>query len=219
MIAVIHFKKYLRTVYCSDNTIAGDIYESILYKKYIKCMPTKKDCYISILNWDGVAKFKSSKTQTWSIYLIINELPVGMRFKKENIIYAGLWVSKGKPNPNVIFSVLVKEFLELEKGVKMNDPYGNEITVRCCCLMAAMDLPAHASAMLMTSHKGNCGCIYCLNTGRSFGRRFAFPIDRNSNSTLRTKQNMEQSFNQLRYNGRVRINGIEAISVFSHLNN
>jgi hypothetical protein len=30
---------------------------------------------------------------------------------------------------------------------------------------------------------------------------------------------MEQSFNQLRYNGRVRINGIEAISVFSHLNN
>jgi hypothetical protein len=70
----------------------------------------------------------------------------------------------------------------------MNDPYGNEITVRCCCLMATIDLPARASAMLMTSHKGNCGCIYCLNTGRSFGRSFAFPIDRNSISTLRTKQ-------------------------------
>lgn len=211
--------QYYRTAYCENSNIIGDIYDSNLYKQYIRSMPTKKDCYTFILNWDGVAKFKSSKTQAWPIYLIINELPLEIRFKKENIIYAGLWVGKGKPNPNIIFSVLVKELLQLEKGIKMNDPYGNEIIVRCCCLMATMDLPARASAMLMTSHKGNCGCIYCLNTGRSFGRRFVFPIDRNANTALRTKEAQEQCFSQLRNNTQGRIKGIEGITVFCYLNN
>ena len=54
---------------------------------------------------DGIPVFKSSKVSAWPLYLTINELPFELRYRKENILLAGLWYEKKKNQTQIISSI------------------------------------------------------------------------------------------------------------------
>lgn len=61
---------------------------------------------------DGVSIFKSKKKSSlWPIQMVINELPVSIRYKTENIIITDIWYEQ---DPN--FSIFLKPlYLEMEQ--------------------------------------------------------------------------------------------------------
>ena len=68
-----------------------DIYDGTVYKSCNIFLNNPSN--ISLMwNVDGVSLFNSSKFNIWPLYLIINELPYKERYKKENVIFAGLWL-------------------------------------------------------------------------------------------------------------------------------
>ena len=46
---------------------------------------------------DGVEIFQSFSVKIWSIYIAINELPVNIRFARDNMILVRVWQGKGQP--------------------------------------------------------------------------------------------------------------------------
>lgn len=193
------------------------MYEGIVYKSIGRPVSSQKHGYTLTMNWDGVSKFKSSKLQAWPIYFQVNELPPDIRFSSSNVILAGIWFGKSKPDSNIVLSIAVKELVDLERGVVGSDPMGNIINVRCRLLLSTMDIPARAAAFLMTYHNGACGCIYCLNKGKHYGNRYAYPIAPRSNNTLRTHTMIADIYSKLKSNPNQKIDGIKGISIFSIL--
>jgi len=51
-----------------------------------------------MINTDGISKSLNSDQTIWPFYLVINELPLEMRFCMENIIIAGVSVGFKKPD-------------------------------------------------------------------------------------------------------------------------
>ena len=50
-----------------------------------------------VVSTDGVPLFKSSSTSLWPVYLVILNLPPGIRMNAENVLVAGLWYGKKPP--------------------------------------------------------------------------------------------------------------------------
>ena len=61
-----------------------DIRDGDMYKRF-----RETDSYTLSINTDGVSPFQFSKRTIWPIYLVLNELPVKIRYKLENVIVAG----------------------------------------------------------------------------------------------------------------------------------
>lgn len=86
-------------------------------------------------NTDGVQLFKSSTVSMWPIWILINELPITMRyelilislggsstknnrFSKKNKILSGIWCAKEKPTMNLFLKPLMDSMNELYfKGI------------------------------------------------------------------------------------------------------
>ena len=69
------------------------------------------------LNTDGVPVFKSPPASMWPVYMCINELSPQLRMRKENMILAGLWFSKSKPEMATFLEPFVTALKEIEKGL------------------------------------------------------------------------------------------------------
>ena len=93
-----------------------DIYDGLFYKKLMASGGVLSDRNNPSLTWnvDGVPLFKSSKFSLWPFYLVANELPFKLRAIKENVILAGLWFSKTKPNMTIFLKPILSELRTLE---------------------------------------------------------------------------------------------------------
>ncbi|KAL1431476.1 hypothetical protein MTO96_002247 [Rhipicephalus appendiculatus] len=58
-------------------------------------------------NTDGAPVFESSKNSIWPIQVLINELPVALRW--QNIALSGLWFSKSHPPMHVFMAKFAEE--------------------------------------------------------------------------------------------------------------
>ena len=65
----------------------------------------------------GVALFKSSKSNLWPVYLVIQNLPPQVRFKGENIILCGIWQGSCKPDMNLLLNPVVKFIQQLKEHI------------------------------------------------------------------------------------------------------
>ena len=151
-----------------------DIYDGLVYEKHFKNYGflANPDNISFFWNTDGVPLFKSSNISIWPIFLIINELEPSLRFKSENIIFAGIWYSSKKPEAALFLEPLYKELKLLKEGIKVNIPTADTDTyssklIKAILIAGTFDLPARCLISGSVQFNGKYGCIKCLQQGES----------------------------------------------------
>ena len=100
-----------------------------------------------------------------ALYLVIMNLPRKDRYKRENVILAGLIPSLDKEPPlNTFLSPLVSQLQELWKGVRLytSESPKYKVVVKGALLCAACDIPAARKLCGFKGHTGNRGCSKCF---------------------------------------------------------
>ena len=151
------------------NDDVGDIYDGALYRKHWESGFLKDHRNISfIYNTDGVPIFKSSKFSLWPLYVAINELPYSQRFRRDNMLLAGVWFGPDKPFMLSFLKPFHSIFHQLETdGVEILNPKGENITVRAILLCGTCDLPARCLVCNSIQFNGFYGCLRCRQAGKS----------------------------------------------------
>lgn len=144
-----------------------DIYDGAIYQEQVTNGFLANPNNISFfMYFDGVAIFKNSKFSIWPIFLSINELNYKERVKKENVVLAGLWFGKSKPNTNLFLSPLLEKMSDFENnGVEFQLPNDQRILVKGKILGAVADLPAKAQFMRIVQYNGLHSCSNCMSSG------------------------------------------------------
>ena len=177
------------------NNDLGDIHDGALYRKHWESGFLKDYRNISFLyNTDGVPIFKSSKYSLWPLFLAINELPYSQRFRRNNMLLAGVWFGPDKPFMLTFLKPFHTVFHQLEtNGVCILNPSGEEITLRTILLCGTCDLPARCLVCNSIQFNGFYGCLRCRQPGKSVrtgkgGHVHVYPFNENDPcGPLRTK--------------------------------
>ena len=64
----------------------------------------------------GIPAFKSSKVAIWPLYFLVSELPCAHRISRSNMIVAGLWFGRSKPNMLTCLKPFHSSLKELENN-------------------------------------------------------------------------------------------------------
>lgn len=143
-----------------SDTDDGNLYKNIQKKNSYKYVLSLT------LNIDGGNLYKSAKHSLWPIQLYQNFLPPSIRFRPENIIIAGLFYGKNKPDVYNLLYPLAKELSEI--SITIHDSESNEfyefspsITIASC------DLPAKQLLQNFVALSGRESCSYCYDPGES----------------------------------------------------
>lgn len=171
--------RFVRKKINQDNL--EDIYDGSVYKQLFENSGfLSKPSNISFMwNSDGVPLFRSSKFSIWPLYLVINELPYSMRFRPENVLFAGLWFGLKKPEPHVFIGAFKPSFKRLYNGVELELANGTTLTVSAVILTGTCDLPAKALFLCLKQYNGNYGCTTCKTKGYHENHRHLYPYEKN----------------------------------------
>jgi hypothetical protein len=139
-----------------------DIYDGIAYKRL--CVPhaflSNPFAISALFNTDGVQLYKCTGEKLWPIYLAVNELPVELRYCRENMVLIGMWQGKGSPPFHQYMSAFSDVATELyNEGVEIEGVAEN---VKMAVIVGTMDLQAKCSVLNMTAHNGKYGCVTCV---------------------------------------------------------
>eukprot|EP00027_Filamoeba_sp_ATCC50430_P015213 CAMPEP_0168566444 /NCGR_PEP_ID=MMETSP0413-20121227/14422_1 /TAXON_ID=136452 /ORGANISM="Filamoeba nolandi, Strain NC-AS-23-1" /LENGTH=607 /DNA_ID=CAMNT_0008598463 /DNA_START=191 /DNA_END=2011 /DNA_ORIENTATION=- len=190
------------------NTIQ-DIYDGTQYKKWVSKGFLNQPQNISFsFNTDGIAPFQSAKKTIWPVFLTVNELPPAERFKKSNMILAGLWIDKVKPPMNAFLQPIIQELYHLQTEgitVKCNN---KELVVKAVMLNCVCDSPAKAAVLNIKAHNGKAkdqnsggGCPYCKHPGQWTDNRTVYPYLDGIHKTCKRKQEDRQDPSDLSIKG------------------
>jgi len=118
---------------------------------------------------DGIAIHKSNKFSVWVMFLMINELKYKTRANQENVVLAGLWFGRKKPNPNLFLSPLHNDLNRLQnEGHLFVRPDGPPVLIKGKMLLGAADLQAKYTFMRHKHGNGFYGCLKCLAPGQRY---------------------------------------------------
>ncbi|XP_078584067.1 uncharacterized protein LOC144866504 isoform X1 [Branchiostoma floridae x Branchiostoma japonicum] len=168
------FRNSLRRQSSNESDAEGhirDVYDGRKYKELTKAGGFLEDgknitfCF----NTDGVSIFRSSRGgELWPVFLAINELPPQMRFTKKYMILCACWFAPEKPK---MTTFLKPTMMALDKiyrqGIVVKVSPTETATVRGLLMMAVMDLPAKAKALVMKQFNGMYGCNECGDSGKN----------------------------------------------------
>ena len=187
-----------------------DIYDGRVYKELSgNGVLNSPDAISFLINTDGAPVFKSSKVSIWPVYLMINELPLIQRRKKENIIFAGLWFGDRKP---IMLSYLEPTFdalNKLEQGVNMCSSDRGEFLLKAALIACSCDLPAHAMITNFVQYNGRYSCPKCAQSGETLtsgkgGYSLVFPFQPDDPSgPRRTPESLRDLVDQVKEQNRV----------------
>lgn len=100
-----------------------------------------------------------------AIYLIIQNLPRSMRYKRENVILIGLMPGPKEPQVtmNSFLQPLVQELNEIWTGVVISCPSHplKNIYIRAALTCCACDIPATRKLCGFVGHNAKMGCSKC----------------------------------------------------------
>lgn len=168
-------------------------------------------------NTDGVSLQKSNTLSLWPIQITCSFLPPYLRYQRKNIIIAGLYYGKHKPNFSDYLTPLCQEMMQLQtSGVVINNQ-------RFCVFIshASLDLPAKADVQNTIHHNGYSACMYCYHSGERIGTRVKYTY-KPSQYQLRTHHEMIKCMHEVHGNKALQSkNGVKGISpmiVFKHFN-
>ena len=112
----------------------------------------------------------------WPLYFIINELPYSHRYKRENIILAGLWFGPKKPVVNLFLSVFRDSLKKLYKGIRFELPNRiGSVLVKGIVMCGTCDLSAKAHFLNMKQYNGNYGCHNYKQKGEQIDHTHVYP--------------------------------------------
>lgn len=136
----------------------ADVYDGKVWKSFMNGLLCKKRGLAFMINADWFQPFKHCSDSLGAIYLVIMNLPRNERYRRENVILAGLIPSlpKEPSSLNTFLSPLVNELQELWKGVRLytSESPRYKVLIRGALLCAACDIPA--------GHNANRGCSKCF---------------------------------------------------------
>lgn len=153
------------------NSKLSDIYDGNLYKKFFEnngILSNENNLSFS-LNTDGAPLFKSSSVSIWPVYMLVNELPISQRKRRQNSLLYGVWISNKKPQMWSFFKPLFNEIQYLESsGHRFSDNEGNSFLCKCILLTCTCDLPARALVYNCNQFNGEYSCWFCLQKGETY---------------------------------------------------
>lgn len=168
-----------------DDIYDGSVYKGMMNNGGFLSNPNNISC---MRYSDGVKVFKSSKFSIWPFCLVINELCFKKRSQPQNILLAGLWFSRSKPNSNLFLKPLKKAMtIFSRKGRKFLRHDGSEILVKAKILCGTCDLPAKTLFHRFKQYNSYFGCLRCLSAGarEAAGKTTVqvYPFEANVNSS------------------------------------
>ena len=138
--------------------------------------------FLLTLNVDWFCPFEHSQYSVGAIYLTIQNLPISIRNKPENIILVGIIPGPTEPhlNLNSYLAPLVSELnIAWNDGIPVPVTVGNQqvtLTIRLALTCVACDIPATRKVCGFLGHRATLGCNKCL-------KKFEQVIDRENGST------------------------------------
>lgn len=139
--------------------------------------------FISLnINTDGVQPYSSSQLKSmWPVLLVLNDLPMHLRFMKKNVIVAGYWFSSTPVDIDMFFRPLLLELNELYH-IGMSTIGGKIIKVLIANV--CLDSVARPKILKTKQFNGAFGCSLCLH--QASGQVYEYvPYNR---VEMRTKQ-------------------------------
>ena len=151
-----------------------DFYDGKIYKE-LEAQGFFVNPYNITFTWntDGVRVFKSSGYNVWPFYLIINELPPHLRYKKENMMLVGLWFGHEAPKPNLFTTSILEELTTIVAGIKVKILNTFEV-IKGLVICGTCDWPAKAKFLNMTGHSGFFGCPKCYTKGKKLNKNLVY---------------------------------------------
>lgn len=112
------------------------------------------------VNMDFFGPFgKFSNYKVGAIYITILNLPISVRFQRQNVITYCVLPGPGEPEHiNSFLTPLVEELRELDIGVEVS---GLEVPIQARLISILSDLPASRKMCGCLSHSGSLGCHRC----------------------------------------------------------
>jgi hypothetical protein len=175
---------------------------------------------------DGIRCFKVGNQQIWPILLAINELPPNIRFKQENLLFAGAWAGTNKPDFVAFFSELAKRFVTLSStGLAIKKPNGEEAMIKAYIITATADNPAKDGLLNKVGYNGFDGCANCHQHGTLAVNKngvptiVCYPFDEDAYHDLRTDETIREDAEKADETGEKQrgISGISVLMFFSGL--
>ncbi|KAE8742233.1 hypothetical protein FOCC_FOCC012248 [Frankliniella occidentalis] len=179
-----------------------DIYDGSIYESVQAETISEDGSSVTLtLMWytDGISLYECSSFSLWPFFFVINELPPEDRFKRENIVMAGLWGCNQKPHPNLFLRQICVELKDLQQGVSVSvRGIQNPVTVKVLVVCGTCDSPARADFLNFKSHSGYFSCPNCLIMGEKSEETdnvMVFPHE--EIIPPRSKQNYEKHLKQV----------------------
>ena len=144
-----------------------DIYDGKRYRNFMKQLSgNDKKRYTTVtFNTDGAPLFESSKCSIWPTFLMINELPNDIRTKE--LILAGLWFGKDKPNMNSFLGPFVDTMNTLSTNGVPCTIDDSQVFIKIFALICWVNSVASAPVQGFTQFNGFYGCFQCLHPGET----------------------------------------------------
>lgn len=159
------------------------------------------------VNTDGAAAYRwSINKPCYPIFVVVNNLPPRIRFDKNNLLMAGIWLSKGEPNIPLFFKEFCEETIKLSKNFSVESDVYNVVLVQNC-----LDSVARPKLQNSTQFNGKFGCSVCYHEGKLVkGNQIRYPSKASDNRNhAETRLLMIEA-----HNTGTPIKGIKGLSVF-----
>ena len=150
-----------------DNEFLCDEYDGSMWEhfQYSNGVPflASQHKYLLMLNCDWFQPFKHTQFSVGVMYLVVQNLPRSVRFKRENVIIVGVLPGPSEPSMtiNTYIKPLIADLLSLWQGVVMTIK-GKKRTVRAALSCIACDVPAARKVGGFLAHNARFGCNRCL---------------------------------------------------------
>ena len=125
-----------------------DLFQGRIWKQFLevdgKPFLREPNSIVLMLNVDWFQPFKHREYSVGVIYLSIMNLPLTLRYKRENIIIVGTLQGPFEPSKDInhYLQPLVQELLVLWNGVEVETADKGVQHIRCALLYVCCDLPA-----------------------------------------------------------------------------
>ena len=108
--------------YHNDDYIK-DIQDGRIYQEFVQANHGARGrrVFSVVVSSDGAPLIKSRKFNIWPLMCFLVELPPHERYKFENILLAGLWFGKLKPNVPLFLKSFTNEISNLANGCEFDD--------------------------------------------------------------------------------------------------
>lgn len=143
-----------------------DVYDGRVWKSFSDRLLHQRRSLAFMINVDWFQPYKHCSDSLGAIYLVIMNFPRKERYKRENVILAGIIPSlqSEPPSLNTFLKPLVDELQELWNGERLctSESPSYKVLIKDALLCAACDIPAARKLCGFKGHNANHGCSKCF---------------------------------------------------------